>query len=195
MPTLYFGGSFNPIHDGHLVCSRAVAERAGFEQVVLMPSGQAPHKPNAANMAEGRHRLVMCQLAVAGDPMFRVSDLEIARDGPSYTIDTVRRLKERCEEPIHWLIGADMLLYLQYWHEPEKLLREVNFVIMARPGWTLDWQLLPAEHRLLQQNVIETPLLDISSTDIRARVAAAKAIDYLTPPAVCRYIREQGLYL
>jgi nicotinate-nucleotide adenylyltransferase len=194
MATLYFGGSFNPIHHGHLICSRAVAEQRGYQRVVLVPSAQPPHKPDAANMAAAADRLAMCRLAVWGDPLFEVDDLELGRRGPSYTIDTARQLKERGEKEIHWLIGADMLLYLPYWHQPRQLLAEIEFVILARPGWIIDWGLLPAEFRHLQQNVVEGPLLAISSSEIRDRVAAGKPIDYLTPPGVCRYVRERGLY-
>jgi nicotinate-nucleotide adenylyltransferase len=194
MASLYFGGSFNPIHHAHLICSRAVAEQKGYERVVLVPSAQPPHKPDAANLADARDRHAMTQLAIGGDPLFLVNDLELQRSGPSYTIDTIRQLKERGEKQIHWLIGADMLLYLPYWHQPLQLLAEVEFIVLARPGWTLDWSLLPADFRHLQQNVVQAPLLAISSTDIRQRVAEGKPIDYLTPPAVCRYVRERGLY-
>ena len=194
MATLYFGGSFNPIHHGHLICSRAVAEQRGYQRVVLVPSAQPPHKPDAANMAAAAERLAMCRLAVAGDPQFEVDDLELHRSGRSYTLDTVKQLKARAEKEIHWLIGADMLLYLPYWHQPRQLLAETHFVILARPGWMLDWNVLPAEFRHLEKNVVEAPLLEISSTDIRDRVAAGKSIDYLTPPGVCRHVRERGLY-
>jgi nicotinate-nucleotide adenylyltransferase len=194
MASLYFGGSFNPIHHAHLICSRAVAEQKGFQKVVLVPSAQPPHKPNSATMADAADRLAMCRLAVWGDPLFEVDDLELGRSGPSYTIDTVRQLKDRGEKQIHWLIGADMLMYLPYWHQPQQLLAETEFIILARPGWKLDWGLLPAEFRHLERNVVEAPLLEISSTEIRERVAGGKAIDYLTPPGVCRYVRDRGLY-
>ena len=194
MATLYFGGSFNPIHHAHLICSRAVAEQKGFQKVVLVPSAQPPHKPDAANMADPADRLAMCRLAVWGDPMFEVDNIELGRKGPSYTIDTVKQLKDRGEKQIHWLIGADMLLYLPYWHQPRQLLAEVEFIVLARPGWTLDWGLLPAEFRYLEKNVVEAPMLAISSTDIRERVVAGRLIEYLTPPAVCRYVRDRGLY-
>ncbi len=194
MATLYFGGSFNPIHHGHLICSRVIAEARGFERVALVPSSQPPHKQNAVNMAGSVGRMAMCRLASAGDPQFEVSDLELARTGPSYTIDSVRELSRGGAEKVSWLIGADMLMFLPYWHRPQDLLAEVNFIVMARPGWKLDWSALPAPFQKLQQNVVEAPLIDITGTQIRDRVARGLSISYLTPPAVCNYIAEHRLY-
>jgi len=192
MAILCFGGSFNPIHHGHLICSRAVAEAGGYAKVLLIPSKQPPHKPDAANLAAAEDRLAMCRLAVQGDHRFEVSDLEMKRTGPSYTIDTIRQL--RASGPVHWLVGADMLLDLPRWHLYPQLLDEARFVVMARPGWTIDWKSLPAELAVLEANVIEAPPVDLSATDIRHRMAAGLPIDYFTPPAVVRYIHDRGLY-
>jgi nicotinate-nucleotide adenylyltransferase len=95
---------------------------------------------------------------------------------------------------VDWLIGADMLLYLPKWHRPLDLLREVQFVIMARPGWPIDWDKLPPEFQHLRSHVVEAPLVDISATEIRRRVAEGQPIDHLVPAAVARYIAEHGLY-
>src|SRR5947209_979886 len=122
MATLYFGGSFNPIHHGHLICSRAIAEARSFNRVCLMPSARPPHKQNAVNMAGSADRLAMCRLAIAEDRLFEVDDLELKRDGPSYTIETVRELARTTTEKVNWLIGADMLLFLPHWHRPDDLL-------------------------------------------------------------------------
>jgi nicotinate-nucleotide adenylyltransferase len=136
----------------------------------------------------------MCRLAVGDNADFEVNDVELELDGPSYTIDTARELRRRGFGDVQWLIGADMLMYLPQWHRAEELIREVEFVIIARPGWELDWNVLPAEFRRLKDKVVPAPLIDISSTDIRRRVAASASIDYLTPAAVCEYIRDRGLY-
>ena len=194
MAKLWFGGSFNPIHHAHLICSRAVAEAAGFDRVVLVPSAQPPHKPDSAILAPAADRLAMTRLAVAGDPLFEVDDLELSRTGPSYTLDTARELVARGEGPVSWLIGADMLLILPTWHRPQELLREVHFVVMARPGSPIDWTKLPSEFQHLQQNVIEAPLISISATEIRKRVKEGRSIRCLTPEPVMEYIRERGLY-
>lgn len=194
MQILYFGGSFNPIHHGHLICARAVAEAAGYEQVVLIPTSQSPHKPMTPELAPAADRLEMCRRAIEGDPLFDVNDIEIRRSGASYTIETVQELARPTGNKPRWLIGADMLLYLPKWHHATELLEQTNFVVMARPGWSLDWQTLPPEFRSLQKSVVEAPMIDIRATDLRARVASGRSIEYFTPPAVCAYIRDRGLY-
>jgi nicotinate-nucleotide adenylyltransferase len=138
--------------------------------------------------------LAMCRAAVQASTLFEVDDIELRRGGPSFTIDTVRELKRRGETEVHWLIGADMAQILPQWHEPDKLLAETQFVLMARPGWTMDWDRLPPPYRSLRQQVVTTPLIDISATDIRSRVATGKPVDYLLPEPVVRYIEQRGLY-
>jgi nicotinate-nucleotide adenylyltransferase len=194
MATLCFGGSFNPIHHGHLICARAVAERAGYEQVLLIPSAQPPHKPDVTHIAEARHRLAMCELAVRGTTGLAVSNIELTRDGPSYTLTTVKQLKAQGFGEVHWLIGADMATYLPKWHRPEELLREVHFVLMARPGWSFNWDAVAEPYRSLRERVVEAPLIDLSATDLRRRVAEGKPIDFLTPAPVVDYVRDHGLY-
>jgi nicotinate-nucleotide adenylyltransferase len=194
MRKLWFGGSFNPIHVGHLICARAVAESAGFDQITLIPSGQSPHKSAEYAMADANHRLEMCRLAVAGDDFFAVDDIEVRRSGPSFTVNTVTELKARGETEVAWLIGADMALFLPSWHQPARLLAETSFFLMARPGWNLDWSQMPPEFRHLQKNVVSAPELEISSTAIRNRWAAGKSIRYLTPDAVIQYINAKSLY-
>ena len=133
-------------------------------------------------------------MAIANDPSFEIDDLEMQRSGPSYTLETARELIRRGAKTVHWLIGADMLMYLPKWHQPMELLREVHFVVIARPGWVIDWEALSPEFRHLRNNVVEAPLINISASDIRARVAAGKSIRYLTPDAVCEYIAQRRLY-
>jgi nicotinate-nucleotide adenylyltransferase len=192
--TLYFGGSFNPIHHGHLICARAVAEAAGFTHVSLIPTAQPPHKAISPDLAPAGDRLEMCHLAIMDSPLFEVDSTEVERKGPSYTIDTIRAFVARGRGKVDWLIGADMLLYLPKWHKALELIGEVNFVVMARPGWKVDWNTLPEPFRVLRNNIVEAPMIDIRATDIRRRVAAGASIEYLTPPNVCRYIRQHSLY-
>jgi nicotinate-nucleotide adenylyltransferase len=204
--TLCLGGSFNPIHHGHLICARAVAEKRGYERVLLIPSGQPPHKPGQSNLASGAQRLQMCRLAIeavgsnshrstAGQhASFAVSEMELPRTGPSYTLDTVRQLRNQGWPEVHWLIGADMLNFLPKWHEPAALLREATFIVMARPGVTIDFASLPGYMASLEQNVTEAPLVQISSTEIRQRVRAGLSIQYLAPDPVVDYIYKNGLY-
>ena len=194
MANLFFGGSFNPIHFGHLICARHAAEQIGASRTVLIPSAQPPHKPNAADLAPAVQRVQMCKIATQGSESFDVDDLETQRTGPSYTIDTVRALVRRGMGRVSWLIGADMLCNLPTWREPEALLEEATLVVMARPGWSFDWDSLPLPFRKLRENVVETPLIDISATQVRRRVAAGLPVDLLTPEPVVRYICENGLY-
>ena len=194
MATLFFGGSFNPIHFGHLICARHATAQIRAGRTVLVPSAQPPHKPNATDLAPAAHRVRMCRLAVDGCDGFELNDLETQRTGPSYTIETVRALAGQGMGRVSWLIGADMLRNLPTWREPEALLEEASFVVMARPGWSVDWDRLPPPFRKLRDTVVETPLIDISATQVRRRVAAGLPIDFLTPEPGVRYIRDTGLY-
>jgi nicotinate-nucleotide adenylyltransferase len=194
---LCFGGTFNPIHHAHLICARAVAEAAGFDRVTLIPSAQPPHKPNAtgvAAVAPAEDRLAMCRLAVEGDAMFEVNDLELHRAGPSYTIDTVRQLNREGWPEVSWLIGGDTVPQLPSWHQPAALLAEARLVVMARPGWELDWSNIPLPYQVLKSQVFVAPLIEISATEIRRRIQDGRPILYLTPPAVADYITQRRLY-
>jgi nicotinate-nucleotide adenylyltransferase len=193
MLKLCLGGSFNPIHHGHLLCARAAAEAVGAGMVTLIPTGLAPHKLDAAP-APAADRLEMCRLAIEGQSDFELDDREIRRSGPSFTIQTVREFKEQGAKEVAWLIGADLVAGLPKWHEAEQLIQEVRFILMARPGWRFDWPSLPPAFQNLRQNVIGVPQIDISATEIRRRVQKGTPIDFLTPPAVCRYIAERKLY-
>jgi nicotinate-nucleotide adenylyltransferase len=196
MRRLCFGGSFNPVHHAHLICARAVAEAGGFDRVVLIPSARPPHKGEEYEIAPAEDRLEMCRLAAAVEPsLFEVSDIELRRGGASYTIETVRALKGEGWPDVHWLIGADMLMQLPTWREPEALLREAEFVVMGRPGSTMAWGRLPEAYRALREKVVDAPLIQISATEIRERVAAGQSIEFMTPGVVGEYIRRSGLYL
>jgi nicotinate-nucleotide adenylyltransferase len=145
-------------------------------------------------MASPQQRLQMCRIAITGMSGFEVDDRELCRPPPSYTIDTVRQLLAEGWAKVTWLLGADQVMALPMWHQPQSLLAQADLVIVARPGRPIDWAKLPPEFRCLSQRMVSAPEMGISSTDIRQRVAAGKPIDFLTPPAVCRYIAEQGLY-
>ncbi|MGF1634879.1 MAG: nicotinate (nicotinamide) nucleotide adenylyltransferase [Phycisphaerae bacterium] len=192
---LCFGGSFNPVHLGHLICARHVAEARGFGRVRLIPSRLNPHKEADASVAGAEHRLAMARLAVADDELFVVDDLEIQRPGPSYTLRTVRALRERFGGPIDWLIGADLLPGLSSWFGYPELLSEITFHVMHRPGYEIEASRLPPEVAdLARRNLVEAPAVDISATLIRERIAQGRDVRYLTPDAVSCYIVREGLY-
>jgi nicotinate-nucleotide adenylyltransferase len=136
----------------------------------------------------------MCQVVSHSDPLFEVEPIELNRTGPSYTIDTARELSARGWGRVTWLIGADMLNLLPKWHLPHDLLREVDFVIARRPGSVIDWSALPPEFRVLEANVVDAPLIDLSATEIRRRIREGRPIRYMVTPEVERYIVDQNLY-
>ncbi len=198
-----FGGTFDPVHHGHLIIARAVAEARGFARVTLIPTNNPPHKPPAS--ASAADRLAMVNLAVEGDELFNVWDLEVKREGVSYTLDTLQALRQKLAGGnLHWLIGADTLAELPHWHRVEEVLDLAQVLIAARPMGPnqgvqqalagLAGQLPDRHLHRLREAIVPAPLVDISSTDIRRRVHAGQSIRYLVPEPVARYIAEHGLY-
>jgi nicotinate-nucleotide adenylyltransferase len=191
---VFLGGSFNPIHLGHLLCARAAAEAIGAQKVVLVPTAASPLKLRESDVAHASDRLEMCRLAIDGIPDFELDDREIRRGDTSFTIVTARELRQSGLAEVTWLIGADLLPSLPKWHEPDALLAEVRFILMARPGWSIDAAGLAPEYAELIKNAVRVPQIDISSSEIRRRVRAGLPIDFFAPPAVVRFIRDRGLY-
>jgi nicotinate-nucleotide adenylyltransferase len=196
-----FGGSFNPIHCGHLIVARAVAERLDLDRVILLPSARPPHK-EVAGLLDGSHRAEMVKLAIAGEPLFELSDFDLTRDEPSYTIDTVAHFRHQLgpDAPLYWIIGADSLAELMTWHRVRALVDACRIVTATRPGCQrIDWDHLrtvlgDARAAAVRTGAIETPAIDISSTKVRCRVRQGKSIRCLVPDRVTAYIQEQGLY-
>jgi nicotinate-nucleotide adenylyltransferase len=199
---LIFGGSYDPVHHGHLIVARGVAEKLGSTRVVLIPAKVSPHKESTA--ASGEQRLAMLRLAVEGDPLFEISDTELTRQTPSYSIETVEHFLARGVAQPTLVIGADSLSDLPRWHRAEELLDKARIVIAPRPPsgkaeierilQELRGELDESRIERLRGSVVSSPLIDISATDIRRRVAEGRAIRYLVPPAVEQYIRQHGLY-
>lgn len=195
-----FGGTFNPVHLGHLVMAQDAQESFALDEVLWMPAGQPPHKLGAETVS-GEHRLAMIERALQDHPTFRISDLELRRGGVSFTVDTMRQLQ--MEQPgvdWHFIIGADTLLELSTWREIGALLGLCRFVTIARPGAGLDRQQperlglpLDAARRLLE-DVVTGHLIGISSSEIRQRIRQGKSIRYLVPPGVADYIARRNLY-
>lgn len=196
-----FGGSFNPIHHGHLIAARAVSEGVGLARVVFLPSRQPPHK-HEDDLLDGAHRGEMVKLAIADEPRFSFSDYDLTRQGPSFTIDTVRHFRAELgsEVELCWIIGADSLRELPTWRSVTELIEECRIITAARPGWKTDvWDDLrhtftDKQVERLRSGVVETPLIDISATDIRGRISSGLSVRYLMPEAVISYVRENNLY-
>lgn len=192
------GGTFDPIHYGHLVAAENVRHHFGLEEVFFIPAGHPPHKEGRAVTA-GHHRYMMAALATVSNPFFFVSSYELDRPGPSYTIDTLRFFREEYPDAtLHFVTGVDAILDLPTWEAPEALLSLARFVAVARPGYpgerfeAFRQSLAPA----LRERVayLEIPELAISSSDLRRRVREGRPIAYLVPEAVASYIYKQGLY-
>lgn len=190
------GGTFDPIHHGHLFAAEEVALQLGLPHVLFMPCRQPPHKdPTAISPAEDRYR--MAALAVADNARFSVSRLELERDGPSYTIETLRELQRRRGPglEITFITGADAVLEIASWREADAVLDECRLVAVHRPGYDLGKLvrvLGPERAGKIAPLAIKT--LDISSTELRARVARGESLRYLTPEPVRAYIETHGLY-
>lgn len=186
------GGTFDPIHIGHLIAASEVLHSIGLERVMFVPTGQPWQKKS---FTDSEDRYLMTVLGAATDTRFVVSRAEIDRRGPTYTIDTMRALKEfhGGEVELYFIAGADAVLRLGTWHDIEGLQKLVDIVAVTRPGSDLS-ELTPEPH-WPRIRVVEMPGIDISATDIRERVRAGKPVDYLVPRAVAHYIRAHGLYV
>lgn len=194
---LLLGGSFDPIHNGHLIVARAVAEASNCTGVVLVPAAQSPHKQGLTNPTSHKHRLNILKIAIAGGVgknFFDILTVELERPAPSYTYDTATFLLQEGWSQINWMIGADQVERLPKWHRAAELMQKVRFKIAARPGWSFDFASLPAPFCDLASGVIPAPVIEVSSTTIRERVRAGKSIRYLVPDGVEDYIAAHGLY-
>ncbi len=187
-----FGGSFNPPHLGHLVVAEACGQAAGLDRVVWMPAATSPHKQADPAATPAATRLAMVDAAIAGNDRFESSRLEVDRAGVSYTVDTVRQLAER-GEPLALLVGGDSLAGFPTWREPQAIAELARLVVYRRPGDHVRLSDLP-RWLAAAVTVVDGPPLDVSSTGVRARVAAGQTVRYLVPDGVREIIRRKGLY-
>jgi len=192
-----FGGTFDPIHIGHLVAAEETRVQLRLERVVFVPAGLPPHKL-ANHISPVEHRLAMVQLAIASNPYFTVSRVDIDRFGPCYTVDTMELLRDEWGPGVelYFIMGSDSLADILTWYKPERLIRLCRLAVVKRPGYNVDIKeldrLLPGIASRVQ--FINSPLIDVASCDIRRRVREGLSIKYQVPEAVERYIYEHGLY-
>ena len=190
------GGTFNPPHVGHLVCGQEARAALGLDEVVLMPVASPPHKPLADDPGP-EARLEMCRRAAGDADWLGVSDVEVRRGGASYTADTLAELREaRPGDELTWIAGGDMALSLPGWHEPERILSLARFAVAERQE-TRREEIERALSDLTGKDSVvffDMPRIDVSSSEVRARVAAGRPVRWLVPDAVARYVEERGLY-
>lgn len=207
--TAVFGGSFNPVHFGHLLMADEMLERLHLDRVVFVPAAAPPHKP-ASLLAPAEHRHEMVKLAVEGHAGFEVSDIELRRRGPSFTVDTLEALA-RAREDLFLLVGSETFLDLLSWRQPRRIVELARLVVVPRTGSAFDPESAAAQkvlreigaERFVGADDVITPAtvvvvhavsLPISSSDLRARARAGRSLDYRVPDAVAAHIRRHGLY-
>ena len=190
------GGAFNPPHIGHMVLAQEALVRLGLDSVLFMPMGQAPHRAIADDPgAEVRFELT--EAAVAGDERFQVSRLEVDREGPSYTVETLERLtEERPDDEFVWILGGDQAGNLRSWHQPERVLELATIAATERGAWREAGIFVEAAHLRNSGRLVffEMPPIGISSTLVRRRVARSQPITYLVPDAVAEAVASRELY-
>lgn len=185
------GGTFDPIHHGHLVAASEVADHFRLDEVVFVPTGQ-PWQKGEVTVSPAEDRYLMTVIATASNPRFHVSRVDIDRQGPTYTVDTLRDLREQYgpKAELFFITGADALERILSWKDTDQVFSLAHFIGVTRPGFHLSDAHLPAD----TVSLIQVPAMAISSTDCRARVAAGQPVWYLVPDGVVQYIAKRGLY-
>ena len=186
-----FGGSFNPPHMAHLIVAETVRDQFGLEEIWWIPSHRPPHKSDE-ELATASHRLAMTEAATADNPAFRVLDIEVQRDGVSYTVETLRALQDAHPRTAFWLIvGSDSLRGFASWHCPDEIVERVPLIVYKRPG-----AISSIGNPKFANHVrfADAPLLEVSGTEVRARCKKSRSIRYLVPQSVRRYIETHSLY-
>jgi nicotinate-nucleotide adenylyltransferase len=189
------GGTFDPIHHGHLVTAEAALWAFGLAEVVFVPTGQ-PWMKSDREVSPPEHRYLMTVIATSSNPRFWVSRIEIEREGPTYTVDTLQELRRTAEEDIElfFITGADAMLEILNWKDPGEVLSLAHFIAATRPGYDIARFEAEAPDSHSTVSVLDVPALAISSTDVRRRVREGEPIRYLVPEGVETYIRKFGLY-
>ncbi|HYT88009.1 MAG TPA: nicotinate-nucleotide adenylyltransferase [Gemmataceae bacterium] len=195
-----FGGTFDPVHLGHLILAEQCCEQGRLDQVWFVPAASPPHKQEQT-LTPFAQRVEMLALAIAGQPAFRIDELEKDRPGPSYTVHTLEEIKRRQPDDELFLpIGSDTLLDLMNWYQPQRVVAMAGLLVTHRPGWPLprpedvEASLKLPEGIRLRLQTVEAPLIDIQSRDLRRRASENRSLRYLVPRAVEAYIHDKRLY-
>ncbi|MCL6432296.1 MAG: nicotinate-nucleotide adenylyltransferase [Anaerolineae bacterium] len=192
------GGTFDPVHYGHLVIAEEARVRLGLSQVIFVPAKSPPHKL-AQPHSDATHRLRMVQLAIASNPSFRTSEIELSRPGPSYTADTLALLREQLtpEAELYFIMGMDSLAHILTWHRPARVLALARLAVARRAGFGADMEALESALPGIsaRTHFLDAPEIGISSHDLRRRVQEGLPIRYQVPDSVEAYIRQHGLYV
>jgi len=188
------GGTFDPIHYGHLVTAEEALHQFALDEVLFVPTGR-PWMKEHEDVSPAEDRYLMTVIATASNPRFRVSRLEVDREGTTYTVDTLRSLREEVTDAdLFFISGADAILEIFQWKDPGELFELAHFIAATRPGYDIDVFEATAPTSLPGISVMNIPALAISSTDVRDRVAAGRPIRYLVPEGVNSYVTKAGLY-
>lgn len=189
------GGTFDPVHLGHLIGAQAAADQLGLDRVLFVPAANPPHK-STVPISEARYRVEMLKLAVADNHLFEICLDEIERGGSSYTIDTVRRFRRETapQDELYFILGADNLVEFTTWKDWRDICRQSRLVSLKREGFSEEQYQVPRPLRQVEIIWVDMPLIGISATDIRSRHAAGASIRYRVPRAVSEYIETHGLY-
>jgi nicotinate-nucleotide adenylyltransferase len=190
------GGAFNPPHIGHLVCAQEALLQLELETVVFIPMGQAPHREIDPEPGP-EIRAGMCEMAISGDPRFSLSRMELDREGPSYTVDTLREMRERSpDDELFLVLGGDQAAGLPTWREPEEVLELATAAVVERTGWPRERIAVKIASLKGSGRVVffDMPRMDVSSSLVRRRAARGEPIRYLVPDRVADYIVAKGLY-
>ncbi len=191
-----FGGTFDPIHHGHLIVAEVMLEELGLDRVLFLPAGQPPHKVGRP-ITPVHHRVTMLYLALQGNPRFGVSLVDVQRPGPCYTVDSLRLLRaEYPEAELVFLMGEDSLRDLPTWHQPDRIAEQALLGVALRPEVEVDLEAVFARVPSARDRVVlvRVPLIQIAASDIRRRVAEGRTIRYQVPRPVEQYIAHHGLY-
>lgn len=189
-----YGGTFDPIHQGHLIIAQFVLDELNLDKIVFVPAAIPPHKEHQ-KITDANFRWQMVQLAIESNPAFEASSIELDKNGPSYSIKTIQLLREKwhlTRKQLHFIIGADSLLEMHLWYRPDDIFTLSRVVVVPRPNVDLSSVKPGFKQRVL---LIDAPLIQISSSDIREMVRAGRSIQYLVPEKVEQFISENRLYL